>query len=261
MDYIIILYIIFGILPSLTWLFYYLRKDIHPEPKRMILAIFFWGAIVTIPVLFIQLGLNKLLEIGITNLGFPPLKEILNLSWNHLNANFLIIVLIYWFLIISLSEELFKYLVVRIKAVGSQHLDEPLDIMLYMVIAALGFTAVENVLYLFMPAGQFSFNDLVNRTLIISFARFIGATFLHTLCSATVGYYLALSFCQEKNKKMYVFGGIFMAVALHGLYNFSIMTLEGPIKIAIPIAILIILAFLVFSEFEKIKKLKGICKI
>ena len=60
---------------------------------------------------------------------------------------------------------------------------------------------------------------------------------------------------------MYVFGGIFIATALHGLYNFSIMTLEGPVKIAIPIAILIILAFLVFSEFEKLKKIKGVCKV
>ena len=248
-------------LPSLTWLFYYLKKDVHPEPRRMILSIFFWGAVVTIPVLFIQLGLNKLLEIGLTNSGFPPLKEILNLSWSKISASFLIIVFVYWFLIISLSEELFKYLVVRIKAVNSPHLDEPLDIMLYMVVAALGFAAVENILYLFMPASQLSFNYLVSRTLIISFVRFIGATFLHTLSSATVGYYLALSFCQEKNKKMYVFGGIFIATALHGLYNFSIMTLEGPVKIAIPIAILIILAFLVFSEFEKLKKIKGVCKV
>ena len=174
---------------------------------------------------------------------------------------FLIIVFVYWFLIISLSEELFKYLVVRIKAVNSPHLDEPLDIMLYMVVAALGFAAVENILYLFMPASQLSFNYLVSRTLIISFARFIGATFLHTLCSATVGYYLALSFCWPKKKIMYIFSGMFIAVTLHGLYNFSIMTLDDPIRIIVPILILTILAFIVFSKFEKLKKLKGICKV
>ena len=145
--------------------------------------------------------------------------------------------------------------------INSPHLDEPLDVMLYMVIAALGFTAVENILYLFIPMGQLSFNDLVSRTLMVSFIRFIGATFLHTLASATIGYYLALSFCGVKKRIIYIIAGFVMATALHGLYNFSIMVLEGPAKIAIPIAILMALAFLVFSEFEKLKKIKGVCKI
>jgi len=227
----------------------------------MILAVFFWGALSTIPVLFLQLGLNKILDFSLKNLQLPALEKILDLSWSSLNPSYLAVALIYWFLIISFSEELFKYLVIRIKVVGSQHLDEPLDVMLYMVVAALGFTAVENILYLFLPASQLSLELLINRSLVISFTRFIGATFLHTLCSATVGYYMALSLCRTKNKAMYIFSGMFIAVALHGLYDFSIMTLEGSLKIALPAAILIILAFLVFSEFEKLKKLKSVCQL
>lgn len=210
----------------------------------MVIKIFLWGAMITLPVFFVQIGLSELL--------------------NQINLNKLITALIYWFLIISFSEELFKYLVVRIKVINSQHLDEPLDVMLYMVIAALGFTAVENILYLFVPIDQlplFSFNDLVGRTLIISLVRFIGATFLHTLASATIGYYLALSFCAGKKRIIYVISGFFIATLLHGLYDFSIMVLKGPLTIAIPITILVALAFLVFSEFEQLKKLKGICKI
>ena len=65
MDYYIIIYIIFGVLPSLTWLSYYLRKDVHPEPKKMVLKIFLWGALITIPVFFVQIGLAKLLTLGI----------------------------------------------------------------------------------------------------------------------------------------------------------------------------------------------------
>ena len=45
MDFIIIIYVILGLLPSLTWLSYYLTKDLHPEPKKMILKIFLWGAL------------------------------------------------------------------------------------------------------------------------------------------------------------------------------------------------------------------------
>ena len=241
MDYYIIIYIIFGVLPSLTWLSYYLRKDLHPEPKRMILQEFLWGALITIPVFFVQIGLKSLLD--------------------QTNIDPLVYNLIYWFLIIALSEEFFKYLVIRIKVVNSPHLDEPLDIMLYMVVAALGFAALENVLYLFSPIDQMSFSQVIGRTVVIDLIRFIGATFLHTLCSAVVGYALTISFCEVRTRKISLAAGILMAMLLHGLYNFSIITLSGHIRFAIPVLIILTLAFIVFTGFEKIKKMKGICKI
>ena len=272
MDYSIIVYIIFGLLPSLTWLFYYLRKDAHPEPKKMILKIFLWGALITVPVFFVQTGLAKIIDAVLWKLNFPHLDYLLKdplpyldyllrLPAGMLNLSFLATVLIYWFLVISFSEEFFKYLVIRVKVVNSPHLDEPLDVMLYMVIAALGFAALENVLYLFAPTGQMSFNQLIGRTLIIDFVRFIGATFLHTLCSAVIGYSLAISFCEVKKKHISLVAGILLATLLHGLYDFSIMTLDGYIRYAIPLVIILTLAFLVFWGFERLKKMKSICKI
>ena len=207
----------------------------------MILKIFLWGALITVPVFFIQIGSAFLLD---------------KISLNSIVKN-----IIYWFLIISLSEEFFKYLVVKIKVLNSPNLDEPLDIMLYMVVAALGFAALENVLYLFAPVGQFSLNAFISRTLIITLIRFVGATFLHTLCSAVIGYAVAISLCDQKNRLLEASFGIFMAVVLHGLYDFSIMTLGGYLKFAIPALIILTLAFFVFSSFEKLKKIKGVCKL
>jgi len=243
MDYSIIIYIIFGILPSLTWLFYYLAKDLHPEPKKMIIRIFLWGSFITLPVFFVQIGLTKLLNAT----GLSPKT----LMWG----------LIYWFLIIAFSEEFFKYLVVKVKVIGSHHLDEPLDVMLYSVISALGFAAVENILYLFTPIGQMSLEQLMSRTLFIILIRFIGATLLHTLCSAIIGYSLAISICEAKRKRIIVTGGIIMAVVLHGLYNFFIIKLPNIIGYIIPAIIIFTLAFLVFIDFEKLKKMKSVCKI
>ncbi len=237
----IILYIIFGILPSLVWLFYYLKKDLHPEAGSMILKIFFWGSAITIPVFFVQIGMNHLLE------SFVVDKFIFSI--------------IYWFLIISFSEELFKYLVVRFRVLKSSHLDEPIDIMIYMVVAALGFAAVENILYIFTDVGTFSFTEILNRTLILSFVRFVGATFLHTLCSAVIGYAVAISLCDLKHRRIEAGLGIITAIVLHGLYNFSIIKLEGNLKIIIPITILITLAILTSLGFEKLKKIKALCKL
>jgi len=134
-------------------------------------------------------------------------------------------------------------------------------VMLYMVIAALGFAAVENILYLFSPAGQMSLDETVNRALGIAIIRFVGATFLHTLCSAIIGYSIAISFDKPKRKYATIILGILIAVFLHGLYNFSLMTTEGFIQVIIPIAIIFTLAILVLLGFSKLKKMKGECEI
>lgn len=242
MDFTFLIYLIFGILPSITWLFYYLRKDLHPELKRTIIKIFLWGALSTVPVILIQLQLTKWLVL-------LPIPQIY-------------IFIIYWFLVIALTEEIFKFLVVKFKGYNDGEFDEPIDSMIYMIISALGFAAVENTIYI-IPAfsAHMAFNDLITRTAIITSLRFIGATFLHTLCSGTIGYFMALSFCDSKNRLRLSILGFLIAVTLHGLYNFSIMTIEqGWIKIIIPIAILFILGTFVMHEFDKLKKMKSVCK-
>lgn len=256
-DLNIILYIIFGVLPSLIWLFYFLKKDIHPEPNYMIIKVFLWGCLITIPVLFIQLGFTKIINIfSSEDIGRLIIRPISDLS----SQNFWIVGA-YWFLVIGFSEELFKYLVVRLRVVGRPELDEPLDAMLYLIIAALGFTAIENIFYILAPVGKFTFDVLISRTLQLSFIRFVGGTFLHALCSGIVGYMLAISLCKTKNKWLYTFIGLLMATVLHGLFDFSIMGLEGDMKIIIPITILITLAVLTSIGFEKLKGLKGLCSI
>ena len=241
MDYRLFLYVFFGVLPALVWLSYYLRKDVHPEPRLMIFKIFLWGSFITLPVFLVQLGFSTLL----TGIRLPTF----------------IISLLYWSVVIALTEEFFKYLVVRRKIFNSRDLDEPLDIMLYMIIAALGFAALENILYLFSPADNLSFNQVLNNTLIISFIRFIGATFLHTLASGTLGYFLALSFYDTKNRIWLFLAGLSIATISHGLYNFSIMTFKGTLQFAIPVIILVGLAIFVIWAFNRVKKMKSVGKV
>lgn len=245
--YRLILYIIFGILPSLAWLFYYLSKDLHPEPKRMILKVFFYGALSTIPVLGIQIGFAWLLA---------------KLQYFDFFKTFPIIIdLLKWFLVIALTEELLKYAVVKFTVLKNKELDEPLDIMLYMVVVALGFSALENILYLFSPVQNMSFSSIIETTVAISFIRFIGATFLHTLCSALLGYFLALSFLKTHQRLKLTIIGILLATLLHGLYNFSIITLDSPMNFIIPIIVVAGLAVFMVYDFDEIKKMKSICKI
>jgi RsiW-degrading membrane proteinase PrsW (M82 family) len=248
MDFFrLILYIIFGILPSLAWLFYYLQKDLHPEPKRMIVKIFLWGSFITVPVFLLQVALitlsNQLHYISFFN-NYPGAIEIIK-----------------WFFIIAFIEETFKYIVVKMNVLGSYALDEPLDIMLYMVVAALGFAAVENILYLFSPAGNLSFASIIEAAMAVSLIRFIGATFLHTLCSGLVGYFMAKSSLRAKKRFRMTILGIILATLLHGLYDFSIITLQSPLVWIVPAMIIIGLALFMMYDFDEIKKVKSICKI
>ena len=90
--YRLILYIIFGTLPSLIWLFYYLAKDLHPEPKKMILKVFLYGVIITIPAFFIQIALSEFL------------KEFLNFDLFVYHP--ILVDIIKWFFIIALKRRL-----------------------------------------------------------------------------------------------------------------------------------------------------------
>jgi len=245
--YLIPIYILFGVLPSLVWLFYYLKKDLHPEPKKMILKVFLLGGLITIPVYVLE----------VTMLGIIGQSQ--HLSFFALHP--LLLKILEWFFAIALMEELAKYFVVRISVFNGPALDEPLDIMLYMVVAALGFAAVENILYLFAPTGGLSLAAILQTTLLATFIRFIGATLLHTLCSATIGYFWALSSLRNKNKVLLTVMGICLAVFLHGLYNFSITTLAIPYSIIIPASILVALVVFMLYDFNEIKKVKSICKL
>ena len=229
--------LLFGVIPSVIWLLFYLRKDTHPESNRMVLKIFLYGMLVAIPTALIEMGISVTTE----KLPLSPfLLSIINIFFG-----------------VALIEEFLKYLVVREKVLDHHEFDEPLDTMLYMIISALGFAASENIL-IFFNLSQVSF---LHSALEVSASRFVSATFLHALSSGIFGYFLALSFYEQKNKMKLTILGLGISVLLHGLYNFSIMKLEDPFKFSIPLVILVGLAIFVSLGFNKLKKIKSVCKI
>jgi len=235
------LYFIFGVLPSIIWLLFFLREDAHPESNRMILKVFSFGIIAALLAAFLE-ALFKFGFLKITPQIYLPSVAILVLEF---------------FIGVSLIEEFLKYLVVKKKAISDPEFDEPLDAMLYMVIAGLGFAALENILVFFGLGQPFK----ISETLILILFRFLGATFLHALCSGTVGFFLALSLFETKKRFRLVILGIALATFLHGLYNFSIIRFEGSLKIAIPTIILLGLGIFVFLAFQRLKTIASVCKL
>jgi RsiW-degrading membrane proteinase PrsW (M82 family) len=238
------IYLLFlSIIPGLIWLFYFLFKDEHPEPKGMVLKIFFCGMISAFPAVLLEWGIQKITPYN--NFGVQ--------TWQYYLFAFAAIVFG-----VALVEELSKYFAVRIGALRSPEMDEPMDVILYMIIAALGFATIENI-FLFIAPEIFSYTFL--ETFYLAIFRFISATFLHALCSGTIGFFMALSFWETKRKNFLMAAGFTLAVLLHGLYNFSIMKLEGFFRFGVPLIIILGLAIFIYLGIGHLKKLKSICKI
>ncbi len=185
-------------MPSVVWLVYYLKQDLHPEPKRLIFLVFILGMIsagvaVAVEYVYLQFLGGSLRNAFEHNL-------LLTLGG------------------VAFIEEYSKYAVIRFKVLKNPEFDEPIDAMIYMITAALGFAALENMLFL-APAFRNSFNQ----GLSITGARFLGATFLHTLSSATVGFYLAQSIVKRQSHNYAMVRGLFAATILHTLFNYLVV--------------------------------------
>lgn len=249
-----LIYIILGFLPSIIWLVFYLHKDKKPEPKTMIVKIFVWGMLIAPLVIVAEVALQWIIKptISPTTILFGGVK------------NGLVMTIITLTFIPAVAEEYLKYAVVKTKVIRNSVFDEPTDAMIYCIVSGLGFAAVENLLALL----NFSYDPMSKILGVIAF-RFIGATLLHTLASATVGYWLAMGILNIKHRKIFVMKGLFFAAVFHGCYNYLVLaaspqSLSRSQQYTIFIFIAILLgsiAIYVGSGFQKLKKQQSICKI
>src|ERR1700752_84546 len=117
---IISLAFITGVVPSLVWLWFWLREDRkNPEPAGLLALVFILGAIAVLLVLPIQ----KFVQ------GF------------HIPEKFELVV---W----ASVEDLMKFLLALLLVTSADQADEPTDWPIYLITIALGFAALENIFFL-----------------------------------------------------------------------------------------------------------------
>jgi protease PrsW len=231
------LFLFFGLAPSIIWLLFYLKKDKHPEPNRVVLKVFVLGMLATFPAIFIELQFRELLE----QFSLSPTT----------------VLFLYMFFGVALVEELLKFAVVRFSVFSHAVVDEPIDLILYMIVAALGFAALENIFLMLGLGSTAPFSNIA----ALSSLRLLGATFLHALVSGFVGYTLVFLYYNQAMGKVYLFFGLGIATLLHGLFNFSILYTTGSTKLIIPAIILFSLALFMSFAFQKVKNMKSVSKI
>ncbi len=227
-----IILVTLGLIPSLVWLYFYTRKDCHPEPKNLLAQTFLMGIVISPVAILLQFSFAQLAS-TITGISQAATQ---NTS--------------YFFLWAAVVEEVIKFYAVRMLIMGSPEFDEPIDAMIYMITAGLGFAAMENILVMFRV-----FPDGTQVALATWTLRFTGATLLHALSSGLMGYFLAMSWFFQDHKKKLVFIGLIMATVFHFTFNIFLSAFDNRLTgLVYSTALLLIMAFLVSILFDKIKE-------
>lgn len=212
-----------GMLPALFWLWFWLREDRkNPEPKKLIASAFIAGMAVVPIVLPLQ---KYALE---------------RFSGDELIWTWVVI------------EEICKYVAALLVVLWNKAVDEPIDVVVYMITIALGFAAFENALFIFGPLKD---GDITNSILTGNF-RFFGATLLHVLASGTVGVAMAFAFYKRKVVRVvWATSGLFVAIVLHAIFNsFIIDTTSGERVLTVFLFVWMGIIVLLLM-FEKIKRI------
>ncbi|MEX0672768.1 MAG: PrsW family glutamic-type intramembrane protease [Candidatus Paceibacterota bacterium] len=225
---VLLLAIAGGILPALFWLWFWLREDQeHPEPTWQLIITFATGMLAAIVALELQLIQDKYFTVTFTAALF----------------------------LVSAIEEVVKFAASYIAGINTRSFDEPIDAPIYLITAALGFAALENVFYLLTPL----LDGNLTQGLVSGNTRFIGATLLHLLASATVG--IALAFAYYKGiilRIIYVSVGLCIAIILHTAFNYLIIDSihkETPELLFAAFALVWGAIIILLLFFEKIKAL------
>lgn len=184
MGGLVIFAVAFSLIVALLWLRWFRKKDKYEkEEERLIFLAFFAGVLATVPSVLLESFLR------LHDQGSTVMLRDLFLS----------------FLWVGIVEEFFKYLAVRLTVYRSKQFNEVMDGMVYMVSAALGFAATENVGYML----GFGYS--------VGFPRAILSYLAHISFSAILGFYMGRAKIERRRNLILV--GFIFAVSLHWLYN------------------------------------------
>ncbi len=213
-----------GMVPTFLWLWFWFNQVKKPESTGFLSLLYVLGMLSVIIVFPIDAFIN---QSGLDR------KEYL--------------------LAFALVEEVVKVALTAIVAFRNKRMNYAGDYTLFLVTLALGFSALENTLYLIHPISE---NNL-SFILFTGNLRFIGATLLHTTCVAIVGNMLGIAYYESRFMK-WIHGlfGLLIAISLHAIFNYFIL-LNTTRSIMIGLAGLWFIGIIVIVIFGRIQKLQG----
>jgi RsiW-degrading membrane proteinase PrsW (M82 family) len=182
-------YFFLSIFLPFIWIFYFYKKDKHPEPPLWLLFAFLLGILSA----FFSYYLQKF------SFQFVDSKS-------------------FWGMLLAVSiEEFFKFFLILLFIYPQKVFDEPIDAMIYMMFSALGFAFAENVAILLN-------NPQSSNIFWLLFLRFLSANLLHILASSLIGYGYAIWVGTRNLFALLI--SLTAGISLHFLYNYFIINLQ-----------------------------------
>jgi RsiW-degrading membrane proteinase PrsW (M82 family) len=191
-----ILTLLASVVPGLLICYFIFKQDKHEKEPLPFLAICFGLGIAIFYVARIGEGFMD-------DLIAPFVEE------NKLDPNTHFGVLFYSaFIRTALVEELLKLTILIVIPFNHKQFNEPMDGIVYAVIIGMGFAIVENIIYC-MP------HDVT-----LAIVRDFTAVPSHAVFGVILGYYVGMAKFDKTNLFKNTLIGLFLAVAVHGLYDF-----------------------------------------
>jgi len=187
-----------AVFPAVILVYYYYRQDKNKSiHKGLIINIFFLGICCSLTVTMLS-GLVRQ-----ANAIF---------QWSPFFTYFFEA-----FIVAGLCEEYIKLLIIRHYAYYKSSFNGVIDGIIYTIVVSMGFACMENIIYVMSG----SWHNAI--------ARGFTAVPLHAVCSGMMGYYIGRAkFAKTKEEeKSLIYKGLWQAVAIHGLYNFMLMSSEA----------------------------------
>ncbi len=212
-----------GVIPTLLWLFFWLREDrFQPEPRGLLMLTFFAGAL----SVFIVLPTEQLVKA----MGIVGTERIL---------------------IFAAAEEIVKFAVVFLIDFHSSYLDEPIDYAIYLITGSLGFAAAENVMFLLEPSLQQDISFIIETGTL----RFLGASILHSVLAAILGIIIGFVCYKKRNTKiLFTILGLGIVIILHTIFNYFIIKYVE-INGLLTLGILWLVTLIIIALFEKVRRI------
>ena len=207
--------LIASIAPAFIIMYIIYRHDTVKEPLSMLVKAFFGGV----------------LSIAITLIIREPLFHI-ELNSGAMKSFFDA------FFKAGIPEELSKWLIFYWLIRKAKDFDQYYDGILYAIFISMGFALVENI--------QYVFENGMGTAIVRSIISVPG----HMLFAVPMGYYLSLSrFETGASARFHVFLSLAIPILLHGTFDFIIMytAAKGPLNHGL--AVLLLLAFVIFDIF------------
>ncbi len=225
------------VIPSMLILWYiYIKDKSEKEPFYLIIILFIGGIIACLISILISM---------ISKQYIPYL----NMSYYNMNI-FEIFVKV--FVIITLSEELTKWIINYITIWRNKNFKHIYDPIIYSACTALGFATFENIIYV---------TNYYNHGIMVAIMRGLISIPSHAVFGIYSGFYLGISknayMCGKKNKAIkYKILSILAPISLHFIFDLLLIK-TNIIKYSL---FIIYLTVLYITALKKIKRLSSVSK-